>query len=815
MIRNYFKTALRNLGKHKFYALINIFGLSVGVAVCIIIALFVVNELSYDRHHEHAHRIYRIKSEIIFGGNHMNMLFTPAPLAAALQEEFPEVAAAVHFRQHGSYLVKRETENMKEQNVVWAGKEFFNIFTAPLLEGNPEGILDAPNTMAVSERTAKKFFPGENALGQTLILDNQSNFKITGVYENMPANSHFDFDFILAAEGLPEAKETFWLSNNFQTYLLLHEGADAGALNAKLPQMVATHIEPQLIQVIDVTLDKFNESGNKIEYSLQPLSDVHLKSNLTGEFKPGFSMTYVYMFVAIALFILLIACINFMNLSTARSANRAKEVGVRKVMGSGRLHLIRQFLAESTLLSVLAFLIAIGIAWLLLPLFNGLAGRNLSIPFSSVSFYGILMIGAVLTGLLAGIYPAFFLSAFKPVSVLKGQVSLGMRSGFVRSSLVVFQFTVSIILIIATIAVFSQLNYIQNKKIGFNKDQVIMVEDAYTLGDQRLAYKNEILNHGMIVSGTFSGYLPVSDTWRSDNPWWVEGRDPSQQENMVSLQNWSVDHDYITTLGMTMKEGRDFSLDFPSDSSAVILNETAVRSFNFDGDPIGKRIATFGGENREFDRDNLEILTVIGIVDNFHFESLKADIGPVMLFLSSRPQGFISFRFQSADTKAVVGLLESKWREMAPGQPFTYSFLDDSFGRMYAAETRLGKVFAVFAGFAIVIACLGLFALAAFMAEQRTKEIGIRKVLGATVSGIVGLLSKDFVKLLLIAIAIASPLAWWAMNRWLEDFAYRIEIQWWMFAMAGLSAVAIALLTVSYQAIRAAIANPVDSLRDE
>ncbi len=817
MLKNYLTIAVRNLRKHSFYSFINMLGLSVGVAVCMIILFFVIHEISYDKHHEHADRIYRIKSEIIFGGNHYNMTYAPAPMAATLPLEIPEVEAAVHFRERGSYLVKRETENIKEPNVIWAGKDFFKIFTVPMLEGNPEKSLEEPNTMVISKRTAEKFFPGENALGQTLILDNRWNFKITGVYEDMPATSHFHFDLILSMEGLSEAKTPSWLSNNFQTYMLLHPDADPKAVEEKLMTLVLDRVAPQITQVLgdDFTIEKFKESGNKIEYTLQPLTDIHLKSDLSGEFEPNFNVTYVYLFSAVALFILTIACINFMNLSTARSANRAKEVGVRKVMGSFRSHLVRQFLSESILLSLLSFFIAIGIAYLLLPVFNDLAGRQLSIPFESVPFYLLLISGAIVTGLLAGMYPSFFLSAFKPVNVLKGNVSLGMKSGFIRSSLVVFQFAISIVLIISTLAVFNQLNFIQTKKIGFNKDQVIMIEDADALGNNRVAYKNEIFKNSMIVNGTFSGFLPVSGTWRSDTPWWAEGKNPSQHENLVSLQNWAVDYDYLKTLGMTIKDGRDFSEDFPSDSSAVILNETAAANFAFEGSPIGKKILTFKGDEQGVNPDETESLTVIGVVENFHFESLKENVGSVMLFLSSRPQGYLSFRFQSQDTKAVIELLESKWKEMAPGQPFTYTFLDERFGNMYAAEMRLGRMFAIFAGFAIIIACLGLFALTAFTAEQRTKEIGIRKVLGASVTSIVVLLSKEFGKLVLIAFVIASPVAWWAVNKWLEDYQYKITLGWTLFAVAGLAAFLIALLTMSFQSIKAAVSNPVNSLRSE
>jgi putative ABC transport system permease protein len=817
MLKNYFTIALRNLRKHSFYSFINILGLSVGVAVCMIIVLFVVNELSYDRHHENAHRIYRIQSEIIFGGNHWNMTYAPAPMAGTLPLELPEVEATVHFRERGSYLVKRETENIKEHNVIWAGKDFFKIFTVPLLEGNPEKALEEPNTMAISKRTAEKFFPGENAIGQTLMLDNQWNFKITGVYEDMPANSHFHFDLILSIEGLSEAKSPRWLSNNFQTYLLLRADADPKAVEEKLMKLVMSHVAPEITQIFgdEFTMESFRESGNKVEYNLQPLTDIHLKSDLLGEFEPNFSITYIYLFAAIASFILVIACINFMNLSTARSTNRAKEVGVRKVMGSFRSHLVRQFLTESILLSFFSFIIAIGIAYFLLPVFNGLAGRQLSIPFQSVPFYMLLVGGAVVTGLLAGVYPSFFLSAFKPANVLKGNVSLGMKSGLIRSSLVVFQFAISIVLIISTLAVFNQLNFIQTKKIGFDKNQVIMVEDAYALGNDRVAYKDEILRNSMIVSGTFSGFLPVSGTGRNDSPWWAEGKNPSEHENLVSIQNWAVDYDYIKTLGMTMKAGRDFSEDFPSDSSAVILNETAVKHFGFDGNPIGKKILTYTGDEQGVNTDKTESLTVIGVVENFHFESLKENIGSVMLYLSRRPQGLISFRFQSQDTKAVIELLESRWKAMAPGQPFTYSFLDERFGNMYAAETRLGKIFGIFASFAIIIACLGLFALTAFTAEQRTKEIGIRKVLGASVSSIVVLLSKEFTKLVLISFAVASPVAWWAINKWLEDYQYKVQISWTIYVLSGVVAFLIAWLTMSFQSIRAATSNPVNSLRSE
>ncbi|MBX2895424.1 MAG: ABC transporter permease [Cyclobacteriaceae bacterium] len=819
MLKNYFTVALRNLRKHSFYSFINVAGLSIGLAICFVIVLFVRNELSYDTHFANGERIYRIKSDLKFGGNHYNMLYAPPVLAGTATEEFPEVEAAIRFRTRGSYLVKRDVENIKEDHVVWADKDFFQVFSVPVIAGNPATALAEPNSIAISKRTADKFFPREEALGQTLILDNNMNMKITAVYETLPANTHFHFDILIAMAGLDEAKKPVWYSHNFQTYMLLHTDADPRQVEQKLTRLVIERAMPQLGEILggeDFSIEKFEAAGNKMEYTLQPLLDIHTKSSLQGEFEPNFDIAYVYLFSAIALFILIIACINFMNLSTARSANRAKEVGIRKVMGSFRSHLVRQFLMESILLSMVSMALALSLAYLLLPLFNNLSSRQLFIPFSEPYFYMIILGATLVVGVLAGVYPSFFLSAFKPVSVLKGNVALGMKSGFIRSSLVVFQFAVSILLVIGTMAVYRQLNYIQNKKLGFNKDQVLVIEDAYALGKNRMAFRDEVMRSGKMEISTMTGFLPVSGTWRNDNPWWVEGRDPGVQENMVSVQNWQVDYDYIKTLGMKVIEGRDFSLEFPSDSTAVILNEAAVKAFGFTNEVLGSRIATFGNfGDGEIDREHLEVLQVIGVVENFHFESLKQNVTPVIIYLSDQPRGPISFRFQSKNTKEVIETVEAKWKELAPGQPFAYYFLDERFSNMYANETRLGKIIGIFTGLAIVVACLGLFALTAFTAEQRTKEIGIRKVLGASVSSIVLLLSKEFGKLIAIAFVLASPVAWYGINWWLKDYTYKTEIGIGLFLFAGVAAFIVAWLTMSFQSFRAASSDPVKSLRSE
>ncbi|MEQ8362123.1 MAG: ABC transporter permease [Cyclobacteriaceae bacterium] len=826
MLKSILLIAFRNLRKHTFYSSINIAGLAIGVSACLLITLFIIDELSYDQYNEKADRIYRINNEIKFGGNHMQLATSSAPTAHTLIQDYPEVEATVRFRSYGSYLVKAEnsTENIKENNVIWTDSTFFKIFSVKVLEGNPTTALKEPASIAISKRTAEKHFPNESALGKTMILDNKYNAKVTAVYENIPSTSHFHFDILIAMVGdwpvAREAQSTAYLSNNFNTYLLLKEGADAKAFENKLPEFLIKYIGPQIAQAlgIEFTMEKFREEGNMYEMTLIPLRDIHLHSDATAELEPNGSITYVYLLGIVALFILGIACINFMNLSTARSSNRAKEVGVRKVMGSARTYLVRQFLLESTLVTVLAFLIAIMLVQLALPIFNGLALKQLQIPFDNPVFYLIVISAALLVGMIAGIYPSFFLSAFKPVDVLKGKASSGMKSGFVRSGLVVFQFVISIFLIVGAIVVNRQLEYIQNKKLGFNKDQVIVVQDAYALRPNNVeSFKQEVLKNSNIQSGTISGYLPVKsgNSSRSDNPFWREGSDPST-ENMVSMQNWQVDHTYLKTFGMNILEGRDFSLDFPSDSSAVILNEAAVYQFGFDGDPIGRRISSLDGStsNGTPDPNNTKSWTIVGVVENFHFSTMRESITPLGFFIGKN-DGSVSFRFSAANAQDVIQSIETTWKSLAPGQPFQYSFLDDDFGSMYAAEERLGQIFTFFAGLAIVIACLGLFALTAFTAEQRAKEIGIRKVLGASVSNIVLLLSKEFGKLIIIAFIIAIPFAWYSVDWWLNGYVYKAEIGAMVYIIAGVVAFLIAWLTMGYQSIKAASSNPIDALKSE
>ena len=818
MIRNYITIAFRTLNKHRFYSLINIAGLAIGIASCLVIVLFVLDELGYDKHHKKSSRVFRINAEIKFGGNHLVMAVAPAPLAETLVQEYPEIETAVRFRQRGSFLVKttESLDNFKENNVIYTDSTFFKMFTVPVLEGDAGTALKEPNSIAISQTVSNKYFPNGNALGQTLILDNNITCKVTAVFQDMPRSGHFWYDILISLTGLDEAKESTFLSNNFNTYLLLREGADFKELENKFPVFVNKYIGPQAAAALggDFTMEKFIAGGNKLEYKLMPLLDIHLHSARSGELGANGDITYVYLFSAIALFILGIACINFMNLSTARSANRAKEVGIRKVLGSLRLHLVRQFLLESIMLSFFSFLLAIGLAYLFIPIFNDLALKQLSLPLDLSIFYLVLLAGALTIGALAGLYPSFFLSAFKPINVLKGQMSLGMKSGLIRSTLVVFQFVISIFLIIATITVNRQLNYIQNKKIGFNKDQVLIVGDAYALDDKLETFKEEVLKNNLVKSATISGYIPIHGGWRSNNSHWPKGSQPTE-ENMVGLQSWRVDYDYVKTLGMKIVKGRDFSREFLSDSGAVILNQVAVRRFNLGDDPLGKGISTFiDNPDGTPNPNNIRSWTVIGVVEDFHFESMRNNIAPLALFVERAP-GNVIFKFEAKNAQDVIQTVEKTWKMLAPAQPLQFSFLDEGFERMYASEQRLGKTFGVFAGLAIVIACLGLFALTSFTAEQRTREIGIRKVLGASVTSIVLLLSKEFGKLIIIAFVLAAPIGWFAVDWWLKNYSYKVEIGIGMYLLAGVVSFVVAWLTMGYQSIRAAITNPVTSLRSE
>ena len=819
MFKNYLKIALRNLQKHRGYSFINIFGLAIGIASCLLIMLFVLHELSYDRWNENAERIVRPTFDVNFGGNAQHYAVTGGHLGPQVLAEMPEVQNFCRFRNYGSYLIKRDGEgqqNFKEEHVLYADSTFFEVFPVSVIEGDARKCLTRPNSMAIARSSAEKYFGSTQlAIGQSLVLENERPWKVTAVYEDLPTNTHFEADFLLAMVSnteLPNAPPLWAMSNNFHNYLLLRKGTDFEAFNEKFIALSKKKIGITANQLLGMSLAEFEATGQYARVTLQKMTDIHLRSDLSFELSANGSIQYVFIFSAIALFILLIACINFMNLTTARSTHRAKEIGVRKVMGSLRSALVGQFLSETILMTAMGVILAVSIASLAMPWFCELTGRDISMPWGNPLFWLSLVGGTGLVGLLAGSYPAFFLSAFDTLKVLKGNMTGQAKHGGLRSALVVFQFATAIILIIATVLVYNQLDYIQNKKLGFQKEQVIVVNDAYALQNDVQAFKQKMLNHPAIESATLSGFLPTPSN--RSNSTFSDARE-IRQDNAVNMGYWTVDHDYLQTLGMELVAGRFFDETRPADSSAMVLNEEAAQQFGILSDPIGKKIYSFDGppQGKPLPEHFVEF-KVIGVVKNFHWESLRENIGALSLQLGHSP-GLISFRYNAEHSKEVITALENNWKSMAPTQPFSYNFLDDSFAEMYDAEQRIGSIALVFAFLAILVSCLGLFGLASFMAEQRTKEIGIRKVLGANAGNIVGLLSKDFVKLVLIALVIATPLAIWGINQWLQDFAYRINVRWWVFAIAGMSAVLIAVLSVSYQSIRAALSNPVDSLRSE
>ncbi len=810
MLKNYLKIAWRNLVKNKGFTAINIIGLSMGLGCFIIIGMYVADELSYDRYNEKAERIYRINSDLRFGGTDLNMAVSADPMGAILKKDYPQVEQYVRFYDsNDAKLIKKGDEFIKEGKVTHVDSTLFKVFTLPSIVGDTETALNEPNTVVITRSAAERYFGNaHNAMGQSLETDDDQNtrYTVTAVIEDVPRNSHFNFDFFFSMDNVDYPFGNF-LSHNFHTYILLRPGVDYKKFNSNFTRIIDTYILPQAAELMQIdNMQEFEKSGNKLEYSLMPLTDIHLHSSRGFEMGVNGNIQYVQIFSAVAIFILLLACINFMNLTTARSSGRAKEVGIRKVLGTGRKSLIWQFLIESTVLAFVALACGVVFAWLSLNWFNAIAGKEMPIGLLLRPRYlAPLLLLPFVVGLLAGLYPAFFLSAFRPITVLKGKISSGKSNNSLRNFLVVFQFATSIVLIIGTIVIYQQLDHIQNAQLGFDKDRVLIVENAGLPQESRNSLKSEIEQLNGIKSASFAGYLPVANSSRSDTTFSTEAVLTSS--NGFDMQNWGIDYDYISNFGMEIVKGRNFSPAFGTDSTAIIINESAAKQAGLKS-PIGKKLYTA-------DRDNNPLVyTIIGVVKNFNFESLRENIGPIGLRLGNN-SWVAAYRLQTTDIAGMIKTIERKYKEVAPEIPFNYSFLDASFDSMYRQERRVGKVALTFGLLAVLIACLGLFGLATYIAEQRTKEIGIRKVLGASVSMIVAMLSKDFLKLVLISFVIAVPIARWAMEKWLQDFAFRIDLSWWVFAVTGLTALLIALLTLSFRVIRAATANPAKSLGSE
>jgi putative ABC transport system permease protein len=807
MLKNYLKIAWRNISKQKMYSLIQIGGFALGIAACLLIALFISDELSYDRYIPNGNRIYRVVRDWNENGEHFAGTMFAAPFAKALKEEFPEVEQAGRLNQFelfgaGSNELRRadKTMNTYEEGFSYADQDFLDIFQIPMVYGNRAYLLDEPRTIVISKRKADKYFPNENPIGKTLIINNKisRSYKITGVMD-FPSHSHFQSDFLLTlGDGFYPGEQTNWRSESYYVYVMLRPGTNVAQLETKFSLITRKYMIPCQQQYGVVDAEKLAE---KISYKLQPVSDIYLKSADIGDNLTHGDIRFIWLFGIIAGFILIIASINFINLSTAKSANRAKEVGLRKTVGSNKVNLVGQFLTESVLYGVFSFILGILLAELLLPYFNMLSAKSLVIPWAAWWWLvPVFIISSVVIGIFAGLYPSFYLSSFQPISVLKGNLSKGSKRSAMRNGLVIFQFTISIILIIGTFIIYRQFSYILNKKLGFDKVQVMLLYGANTMGDQVASFKKELLKLHEVKSVSISDYLPISGTQRYSDALWNEGKlkiDPP-----VYGQLWQVDHDYINTMGMKILKGRNFSIDMPTDSKAVIINQTLANELGL-VDPISKQIQT---QRKGFE--------VIGIVEDFNFESLKYDIDGLGLILGNRPN-IVSVKVNTSDMSRTIHSITGIWNEFSPNQPIRFTFLDESFSKMYSDVQRMGLIFSTFALLAIIIACLGLFALSSFIILQRTKEIGIRKVLGASISNVVFNISKDFLILVVVSNVIAWPVAYYFMNKWLQDFAYRISMSWWIFIFAGCIVLAIALVTISFQAIKAATANPVESLRYE
>lgn len=799
--------AIRSLLRNKFYSFINIFGLALGLTMCMFIAIFVINESSYDKHWKNSKRIYRVVSDLKFNDNEFNMSVTPSPMANSFREEFPELTAIGRMQNGGGVMAKVGENYFDINQIAYADHQMLDIFKFPLVHGTTEGLLTGPADAMISASTSEKLFGETNTIGKTFEIDG-TEWEVKAVYEDIPQNTHFHYDIMMSMERHPRANSQVWLSNNFRTYILLDENNNPEQFESKLPLTIKKYVGPQIEQISGATMDEFLAGGGRLRYYLQPVESIHLESDLQIEIEANGDIRYVYIFIIAGIFVLAIAIINFMNISTARSSLRAKEVGLRKVIGSKRGLLIGQFITESMLNTVLAMVLAVAMLFLVLPIFRNFTEISVGNPlFGSVNLWDDLLISLLVIGLLSGIYPAFYLSSFIPIKVLKGNLSLGLRSGKLRNMLVVLQFSASVILIFGALVIYSQMNYTMQKSLGFEKDQALVINDTYWLGSKVDAFKNELLNNQVIENATMSSFLPVTGS-RSDSPLMPEGM--TNVDGAVSFQNWPVDENYIPTLKIKLVEGRNYDPSLASDSSGIIINQTAVKRLGLK-DPIGKKLKTI----HQFDVYGRNQFTIIGVVEDFHIDNFKSEIWPVALILG-RSTGAITVRFQAQNTQQVMDLVEQKWEDFSPNVPLSYIFMDQQFEDQYASDQKLGTLFNLFAGLAIFIACLGLFGLAAFTTDQRKKEIGIRKVLGASIPNLMTLQLSGYTKLLIVSILVSLPVAWYVTKEYfLQQFIYRTDFTVAMFVLPGLIILLLAWATVSLISYGASRKNPVENLKYE
>jgi putative ABC transport system permease protein len=797
MFRNYLKVAFRALLKNKVFGFINIAGLAIGISTCVLITLFVLDELSYDTFNEKADRIFRVTEILHLPKEDRPQAVTAPPMAPWLKTNFAEVEKTVRISRSSRILSYKDTK-MFDTQIYYADSSLFEIFTFPMLKGNPTKALVNPYSIVLTESAVKKYFGDEDPIGKSMSLSDTIALTVTAVIKDIPTTSHTRFDVVLSRTTIDELNnhepEDNWFNNGYYSYILLANGSDHKKLEAK--------IKPALEKQMKAAK---KDGGLWYDFVLQPLTDIHLKSTIPYDISPNGDLKYVITFSIIAALVLFIACANYVNLSTARSLTRAKEVGMRKAVGANRSQLVTQLLGESVLVTLIAFLIALAVINVVLPSFNLLTGKNLTFALLFTQSKAVLiLVGIFLTiGILAGCYPALFLSSFSPIAALKNKLASGKDNGFVRKGLVVFQFTISIVLIAGTLLIFSQMRFMQNQKLGLNKDQMIMVKMRSALVPKHKLIKDELSSAPGVISSTVTDFSYGSGT--SNIALLPEG---AGENEITSEAVISIDPNFLKTFQIELVAGRDFSEEIISDDTAgFIVNESAVRHFNW-GTPeqaLGKKIDWGLGKKGK----------VVGVVKDFNFSSLHESIRPLILHIQKDFYRFIGLKVNAANVSETISSLEKKWKTLNPDIPFEYSFLNEDFAQLYKSEKQTQTIVGLLSGLAIFIACLGLFGLAAFMAEQRMKEIGVRKVLGADVLGIVGLLSKDFIILVLIAIAIAVPVAWLGMNRWLDGFAYKTDLSWWIFAVAGTAAIVIALVTVSFQSIKAAMTNPAKVLKNE
>ena len=800
MVKNYFIIAIRNLFRQKGYSILNISGLAIGLAAFILIVIYVVNELSYDKFHEKADRIYRVCVNGMVAGDVLNVAVSAAPTAEAMIRDIPEIINATRidrFSQTVHFVYKDRM--FFQDGLLFVDSTFFEIFSFELIRGNPKTALVKPYSFVLTKSTAGKYFGQEDPIGKTIRVNDKTNYTVTGIVADPPENSHFDFEVLASftSQIKTNGKEAYenWGSLGLYTYVLLAKGANPDEVEKRFPAMYLQYME-----------DLSELENIKFEPYLQPLTSIHLHSNLMAEIETNSDIRYVYTFIAVAVFILLIACINFMNLSTARSMKRAREVGLRKVVGACRKQLVFQFIGESLILSFIGLIFALILVESVLPVFNQLLELDLTLSLFSNADILVLLIGlAIIVGLIAGSYPAFYLSAFQPVKVLKGTFTKSTKKSSVRNVLVIIQFTISVFLIISTGFVYNQLSFLRQKKLGFNKEHMVIIPlRGDRLRDKAGIFKSEFLNLSCVSAISISRFVPGRDM---DGTGYIpEGYD---ENNPVIVFTNVVDHDYISTMEMQIIEGRGFSKEYATDSSAVIINETLVKKLGWD-EPIGKKISGYN-DTGLFD------LHVVGVVMDFHFRSLHDAVEPSLMYISPDNARNLNIRLHAGNVQQQISSLREKWQEIEASIPFDYYFLAEDFNNQYKAEQRIGEIFIFFTIIAILIACLGLFGLASYNAEQKTKEIGIRKALGSSVGSIVFMLSKQFTKWVFIANLIAWPLAWYFVSDWLGNFAYSIEIidYWWIFVVSTLLSIFIAVLTVTYQAIKAALTNPVDAIKYE